>query len=319
MEAEIALSAQAVQRFKAGFPGALLITGARTSGKSSLSKKVAERFFSLENIHSVQAPQDCSADVDLFTRKLLDSMGVRNKRLDDVFMAMPAGKVIIIHDLGLWWERRPGGSAVVETILNLIDRFGHKCLFVINVNAYAFNLIDKQTRLNSFALATVHCEAFDARELKEMIMLRHQAGGLKFLLNKKEESRMTAWDFARLFNRIFEQSMGNPGLAARIWLSSIKKVSGKTIVMHPVKMPDKGVFDTLTPDQWFYIQQFLYNRRFTAEKLAKNLEKPETIVNSDIRELMRSGILVERFEGVFAIRSGLDLYLAEQLKQKKRL
>jgi len=34
---------------------------------------------------------------------------------------------------------------------------------------------------------------------------------------------------------------------------------------------------------------------------------------------MRTGILVERFEGVFAIRSGLDLYLAEQLKNKKRL
>ena len=319
MDAEIQASVQAVQRYKAGFPGALLITGARTSGKSSLSKKVAERFFSMEHIHSVQAPQDCSADADLFVLKLLDALNARNRRVEDVFRAMPAGKVIIIHDLGLWWERRPGGNVVVETILNLIDRFGNKCLFIINVNAYAFNLIDKQTKLSSYALATVQCEPFDARELKEMIMLRHQAGGLKFQIHKKEESRMSAWDFARLFNRLFDQSKGNPGLAARLWLSSIKKVSGKTIVLDTVKLPDKNVFEVLTPIQWFYIQQFLYNRRFTVAKLAKNIERTEADVAGDVRELMRTGILVERFEGVFAIRSGLDLYLAEQLKNKKRL
>ncbi len=319
MDAEIKVCIQALQRFKAGFQGTLLITGARTSGKSSLSKKVAERFFSLEHIHSVQAPQDCSADADLFTRKLLETLNARNKRLEDVFRAMPAGKVIIIHDLGLWWERRPGGNAVVDTILNLIDRFSHKCLFIINVNSYAFNLIDKQTKLSSYALATVNCEAFDARELKEMIMLRHQAGGLKFQMHKKEESRMTAWDYARLFNRLFDQSGGNPGLAARLWLSSIKKISGKTIVIEPVRLPDKRVFDLLIPTQWFYIQQFLYNRRFTVEKLAKNLEKTEAVVASDIRELTRAGILIERFEGVFALRPGLDHYLAEQLKNKMRL
>jgi len=319
MDSEIKVCVQAMQRFKAGFPGALLITGPRTSGKSSLSKKVAERFFAMEHIHSVQAPQDCSADAGLFTRKLLDALNAKNKRLEDVFRAMPAGKLIIIHDLGLWWERRPGGNVVVETILNLIDRYGHKCLFVINVNNNVFKLIDKQTRLSSYALATVQCQAFDARELKEMIMLRHQAGGMKFQIHKKEESRMTAWDFASLFNLLFDQSNGNPGLTTRLWLSSIKKVSGKTIVMEPVKLPDKKVFDLLSASQWFYIQQFLYNRRFTVEKLAKNLEKEESEVTADIRELMRAGILVERFKDVFAIRPGLDLYLTGLLKKKKRL
>jgi amino acid transporter len=319
MEHEMRESELAVQRFKAGYQGALVITGARSSGKSSLSKRVAERFFTRENIHAVQAPQACSADTEIFTRKLLDALNVRNKRIEDVFRALPAGKVIIIHDLGLWWERRPGGEAVVEMILKLIDDFSHKCLFIINVNAYALKVIDWHSRLSSYALAMVNCEAFDARELKDMIMLRHNAGGMNFRYNGKDEERMTAWDFARLFNVLFELSFGNPGTATKLWLSAIRKVSGKTIIMAPLNLPDKKVFDTLSAGQWFYVLQFLHNRRFTVARLAHNLEKPEDEVLEDIRELVRAGILVERFENVYSIRPGLDLYLAEQLKTRKRL
>lgn len=319
MEQEMKESSEAVQRFKAGFSGTLVITGARSSGKSSLSKRVAERFFARDNIHSVQAPKACSADTDQFTRKLLDALNAKNKRLDDVFRALPSGKVIIIHDLGLWWERRPGGNAVVELILKLIDDFGHKCLFIINVNAYALKIIDRQSRIKSYALATVNCEPFDARELKDMIMLRHHAGGMQFRYNKKDEERMTTWDFARLFNDLFDLSFGNPGTATKLWLAAIRKVSGKTIVMAPFRLPGKKAFDNLNPEQWFYILQFLHNRRFTISRLAQNLEQPEEVVMADIRELMRAGILVERFEGVYAIRPGLDLYLAEHLKTRKRL
>lgn len=319
MEREMRDSVLAVQRFKAGFPGALIITGARSSGKSSLSKRVAEHFFSRENIHAVQAPQGCTADKELFARKLLDALKVNNKRVEDVFSALPAGKVIIIHDLGLWWERRPGGNAVVEMILKLIDDYGHKCLFIINVNAYALKIIDNQSRIKSYALATINCEPFDARELKEMIMLRHHAGGMKFRYNKKEEERMTAWDFAKLFNNLFDLSFGNPGVATQLWLSAIKSVSGKTIVIEPISLPSKKVFDVLSPEQWFYVLQFLHNRRFSISRLATNLERPESTVLADIRELKRAGIIVERFEGIYAIRPGLDLFLAEHLKTRKRL
>lgn len=276
-------------------------------------------FFSRDNIHSVQAPQSCSADTKLFTTKLLDALNTPNRPVEDVFKALPSGKAIIIQDLGLWWERRPGGQAVIDLILNLIDGFGHKCLFIINVNTYALELIDKQSRLKSYALDTVVCQPFDARELKELIMLRHLAGGLKFTYSKKDEDRMTAWDHAQLFNRLFDLSFGNPGVANNLWLSSIKKISGKTIVMEPIKLPDTKVFDVLNPEQWLYIQQFLHNRRFSAKTLAQNLERSEAAVLADIRELIRAGILVERFDNVYAIRQGLDLYLAEKLKIKKQL
>ncbi len=310
---------RAIRRFKSGFAGALIITGARGSGKSGLSKKVAEQHFNRDHIHSIRAPQGCLADVELFSQKLVEALNAHNKRVDDVFRALPAGKAIIIQDLGLWWERRPGGDAVVEMIKGLVDRFGNKCLFIINVNIHALELINRQTQLNNYALAAVNCEPFDARELKDLIMLRHQAGGLKFKYNRKEEDRMTTWDYARLFNDLFDQSFGNPGTATLMWLSSIKRVSGKTLYMEAFRKPDTKVFEKLSPEQWFYIQQFVVNRRFSLEKLAQNLECPRDQVLGVVRGLMRAGILIQKFEGIYAIRPGLDLYLADHLKKVKRL
>ncbi len=319
MDAEVKECARAVQRFKSGFPGALIITGSRSSGKSSLSKKVADQHFSRENIHVLRAPQACMADVELFSSRLAEAMNANNRQLDDVFRALPRGKVVIIQDLGLWWERRPGGDAVLEKIKDLVDRFGHKCLFILNVNNHALDMMDRQTDLTQYALATVACMPFDARELRNMIMLRHQAGGLRFRYNKKDEERMTAWDYARLFNVIFDRSYGNPGTATLLWLSSITKVAGKTLQMDSVALPDHGAFDLLTAEQWFYIQQFLVHRRFDAGRLAQNLERSQAEVQARIRTLLRAGILIEKFEDVYAIRPGLDLYLLDHLKKRKRL
>lgn len=271
MESEMQSCATAIRRFRAGFPGALIITGGRTSGKSSLSRKVAEKHFIRDHIHSVRAPQACSADVSLFTKKLLEALHAQNTNIEDVFRALPAGKVLIIQDLGLWWERRPGGDAIVRMITDLIDRFGHKVLFVINVNPYALEYINRQTALQSYALSTVSCEPFDARELKELVMLRHHAGGMRFTWKKKSEGEMTAWEQARMFNTLFDLSYGNPGLAMQLWLASIAKVTGSHLAINDFQVPSTKAFDALSSEQWFYLQQFVINRRFDAETLAANL------------------------------------------------
>jgi amino acid transporter len=319
MKPQIREADQAIQRFKAGSPGALIVTGARSSGKSSLSKMMARKYFTTENIHQVRAPQGCTADLSLFTSKLLEALNAHNTSVDDVFRALPSDKTIIIQDLGLWWERRPGGNTVIEHIKTLIDRYGHKCLFILTANSHALQLIEHWSQLKSYALATILCEPFDARELKEMILIRHHAGGMTLNLNKKDEDRMSAWDHAKLFSQLFDSSFGNPGTAITLWLANIKKVSGKTIYMESIDMPSRDVFDKLSRDQWFYIMQFVIHRRFSIDRLARNIEQTEEQVYAGIRELVRAGILVEKFQGIYAIRPGLDLYLTDKLKTLNRL
>src|SRR5690554_6742597 len=150
-------------------------------------------------------------------------------------------------------------------------------------------------------------------------MLRHHAGGLKFVYHKKEEERMTAWDFARMFNRFFDQSYGNPGLLISLWLSSIKKISARTIYMEPIQVPPDSVFDVLTHEQLFYLLQFIMHRRHSIESLAESLQTSEAVVKARLDDLSRAGLIIEKFEGVYAIHPSLDIYLVEKLKSKNLL
>jgi len=310
---------QAITRFKAGHHGALIITGERSSGKSSLSKYLARKHFTSDNIHFVKAPKSCQANVLLFREAITKALKVQNQNIDDVFGALPPGKAIIIHDLELWWERKPGGLHVIEQMKELIDKYGKKFLFIINANEHALKVIEKACGLMNYTLATLVCKPFDAREMHDIIMLRHNAGGLKFVYNRKDESKMTALDYARIFNRYFDQSFGNPGLLISLWLASIKKVSGKNLIMKSVELPSDAVFDLLSQEQLFYLLQFVMHRRLTIDSIARNLQLPEQEVKNRINDMVRAGIVIEKFDGVFAIHPALDLFVVEKLKSKNLL
>lgn len=319
MQEQIAEGAKAISRFKSGIPGALIITGERSSGKSSLSKYLARKHFAQEQIHSIRAPKSCEASLEAFREALAQALLVQPEKLLDVLSALPAGKVFIIHDLELWWERKPSGLLVIEWIKDIIDLYGKKFLFMINVNEHALKVMDKSTGLLNYSLAALVCKPFDARELQDLILLRHHAGGMKFLYNKKEEDKMTSWDYARMFNHYFDQSFGNPGLQISLWLSSIKKITAKTIYMEPIQVPPESVFETLTQEQLFYILQFIMHRRLSVSSLAVSLQVSEAVVKEHVNDLLRAGMIIEKFEGVFAINPALDIYLVEQLKRKNLL
>ncbi len=305
---------QAVQRFVEGTSGALIVSGERSSGKSSLCKLIARKHFPAASIYSVKAPKAATADVEVFKAALLNVLGAHNTNLEDVFSALPPHRVFIINDLELWWERKPHGLAVVHLIQQLIDQFGNKCLFIINCNTHAFNIINNATDLRSYALDTIICNPFDARELKEIIMLRHQAGGLRFVLDNKAESRMTAWDYARLFNNYFDLSGGNPGSAITLWLASIKKISGKTLIMETIKPPAQDILAQLNQEQLFYLLQFALHRRLTVQQLAESLQMPHQVVVAEIRKLLRMALLDERFEGVYGLNNYLEYPIINNLK-----
>jgi amino acid transporter len=319
MKDEISSAEEAVRRFNSGIGGAVIVTGERGSGKSSLCKLICSKHFQSDNVHSLRAPKASTSSVADFSQSLLDILDASNHNLGDVFQAMPHGKVIIINDLELWWERRPGGMAVINYIQGLIDSFGHKCLFILNCNTHSFNILDNACDLRSFALSTILCKPFDARELREMILLRHQAGGLKFVYNNKHESRMSALDHARLFNYFFDLSKGNPGNAIALWLASIKQIKEKTLLMEALSLPSHDIFDQLNQEQMFYILQLVLHRRLSAMQMAESFQMPYQMVMSELRKLQRAAILEERFDGVFTLNKKLENHFVEKLKSQNLL
>ena len=316
-ENEVTQASSAIRRFKNSQPGFLIITGDRNSGKTGLSKFIARKFFQPGQIFNIRAPRESSADLELFEHTLLKTMSSYHKDIDTALHGLHEPSVFIINDLELWWERKSNGTAVVKKLLELMMTHHKKVLFIINLNVHSLKLLNKLTDLQSSALGQVFCTGFDARELQELIMLRHKAGGMSFTLNKKHETELSAWEYASLFNRYFDISQGNPGVTINLWLASIKKVSGKTLYIDKPESPDFSFLDTLSQENIFYLIQFVYHLRLSVSKLQEILQSEKEVVENRVINLWQSGVLVEKFPGIYSINPALHQPLVWKMMELK--
>jgi SpoVK/Ycf46/Vps4 family AAA+-type ATPase len=253
--------------------------------------------------------------VEIFRRTIQRSLGQGEEPIEKTFEMIDSPVVIIINDLELWWERREGGSGVINQLTEWIRNYGKKVLFLLNLNIHALNLINQLTQVSSWSIGTVVCTGLDARQIKEMIMLRHQAGGMSFILDKKHETEMNAWRYARLFNRYFDVTKGNPGFAINLWIASVKKVSGKTIYIQKPPALDTSFLSKLSKEQIYFLLQFVYHLRLSVDDLSRMTLEDKEIITNKIFNLWHSGILSEKFPGVYAINTLLHIPLIEKMKE----
>ena len=318
MEDETEKGSRAIKRFLNGTSGFLIISGERSSGKSSLSMHLANLHFEKQNIFNIRAPRESIADTNLFEQALLTSLGGQNS-LPYSLQALPPKSAIVINDLELWWERKPFGTQVIEKIIELMRQYGHKVLFIINVNQYALKIINQLSSINTWVIDLVFCQPLDARELKDLILLRHQAGGMNFMLAKKSEKSMSDLDYARLFNRFFNLSAGNPGYAINLWFAGIYKISGNTLFMERPFSKEIKFPENLPQEEIFYILQFVLHRRFSVKSLSEILQTDFEKTEKTVRILLQKGILSEKFPEVYCLNPALEIHLVKKLKSLELL
>ncbi len=310
MEAE-----QIVSRYKNGYTGALLITGNRNSGKSTLSKYIASKYLPDYSLHVVRAPKGGTIEANDFHNALQKALNIQT---DPIFFLNSSGekRVIIINDLELWWERNVNGINVLKEIVRLINAFSENVFFVINCGSLAYKLINTIVPINANLMGHIECQPFDSKELKELVVKRHKTGGLRFILNNKPEENLSEWNYAKLFNRYFNISGGNPGYTQQLWLANINRIVDKTIYIKPPVSPSLSLLNWLNDDLWMIILQLMLHRRCSIERLSRIIKQDEPQTLTLITEMKRAGLVEERFPGVFAVNSILEPHLVRIMKEK---
>ncbi len=302
-------------RYKTGYSGALLILGNRNSGKSTLSKYIANTYLPNFEQHTVRAPKGGSSDKKVFTEALQKALTVQ---VDPFYYLQTSLKqrVIIINDLELWWERHPDGFEVINELIKMMDAFSSKVFFIVNCGSLAYRLISKFLNFDAYFMGQIECEPFDAKELKDIIMHRHRTGGLRLLYNGKGEATLSEWNYAQLFNKYFNLSEGNPGYALQAWLSNITKIVGKTIYIKAPVMPNLSHLNSIGEDLWLVLLQLALHRRISINRLTKVLHQSESQILTLLKDMQRAGLVEERFPGVFAINAMLEPHIIKKMKEK---
>lgn len=312
---------KAVERFKKGYKGAVVVTGEHNSGKTFLCRYV-NTYFKDFKIYHILATETGSIDKLVFKAHLEQAVKQTGASCDKILQQLQQPAVLIIDELEMWWEKSANGLQVVQIIIELLEKYGDRHLFVFNVNSHTFNIIDKISTINRYCLDIIDCKPFTTEQLKDAIIARHQSSGLKFELlykhrRNKHQDNFRTLDYAGLFSKYFNYSFGNIGSALLTWVANIKHFNNNLLQISAPKTPDISILDELQPDISLFILQFILHKRLTIERLHRiTLTDKEAIIEK-INFLSRSGIIVEIKPGIFTFNEYLLIYIIEKLMEKE--
>lgn len=307
----------ALMRYQSGMAGMMVVLGERNSGKTALCKYFCEKNFQDEKVYHVFSRDAGSTQPDEFNAALQKATRIEGDT-NEIFNALIHGSVIVIHDLELWWERSgEGGLETIRYVKNLVDNYSNKCLFIVNMNPFAYEVLKETESLDTYSLGTIRCKPFNAYELRQLILTRHKSSGLQFTMGKRVEEEMGEVVLARMFNHIFEYSHGNPGMSMNAWLCGISKYHDKTLNLATPVIPDRSVFKNL-PTMWNIIcLQLLLHKRMSLDKLVRVLDERRENVDEPIRAMVRLGIIKAKSMEVYGLNPYLEFLLIKVFHEKE--
>ena len=315
MKNELAKAASAIQNYKAGYLGALLILGERNSGKTTLSRMIASKYFKADHIFKIQAPKTNSAQLDVFEEMLRKSTNNPGS-IDEIIGGLPQHSTIIINDLELWWERSEKGFEVINKIANLIRDYSNKILFIVNCNIHTYKLMNTINKLDGLFISIIECEPFDSELLKEVILLRHDSSGIKFKLGNKIDDELGEIKIAELFDNYFNYSKGNVGIALNAWVANIIKVESNIVEIKQPVIPNTTPLHFLDDDWLIYISQIMLHRRISFETLKRLMKVSDEKCKDVVMSLLRCGIILEKSTDIYGINFFLEPYLTKLLRER---
>jgi amino acid transporter len=266
-EGELAQADEAVQRWRGGRPGALLVCGEPGAGKSAFCQMLALRHGERGRIWSVAAPEAASGDPERLGRRLGEVTGLAGS-FEEQLARLPDGGLLLLHDLSLWWQRREGGLAALETLITALEREGGRLLLVLSGDRHALALIQRLLDLEGRLLARVDLAPSSARSIGGVVLQRHRSTGLELQLDGRSEHprrlgerSLSELQLARAFARLFERSRGNLGEALRLWVADLAACDGRSLELRSRPQAAPLEMDSLSAAARLPLLQLLLHRR----------------------------------------------------------
>lgn len=327
--AELAVAKAALDNYRRGAKGALLIVGERGSGKSALWQRVAGRYLEGHQIFQVRPVPGGSADPAAMRLALLRAIAlspslatgrsdqaVGSAQLNEAFARLPQRSVVVIDDLELWWERAENGNAAIDIVIDLISRHGDRCLFILCVNKFSFSLMQRMRPLAESAIGVVESGPMAAEDLKEVVGLRHGSTGVQYEVNGVEEEHLSAWASARLFASFFHYSRGLVGVALQAWISHVQRASKERIALSRPTLPQVEDLDELRVEQSALLLALCLHKQLHLSRLDRVVGQDQRSWRLNLDTLLRMGLVTEARPAVFEVNRFLQHLITERLRTK---
>ena len=309
---------KAIERYRSGVKGGIIITGERNCGKTTMCQYVLRKSLSDGRVFHVFPPVEGSVEVKDFERELGKSTGIPRDK-SEIYETLPFGSAIVLHDMELWWERSPDGLELIKEIIKDIDQYSKSHLFVINMNIFAYELLNNVLDIQDHLIGVIQCQPFDSENLKTLIMKRHNSSGLSFVLENKNEESMSQLKMAKLFTKYFDFTKGNPGVTLNSWMSNILGYKNEQLQIQYPNNFDTEILNNLDERALLTLQQIELHKRMNSGKLQRVFNQDANELSERLRPLRLNGLVTEKAEGVYIVNPYVEPQIVRILKQKELL
>ena len=233
--------------WEAGRPTAVMIRGARGSGKTSLLNCALKSVLEGLPVVRIQPRERIWSEDGL--REWLQTQPLSGTR-----------QVVILEEAERLYLRRLGGFQAIEGLLQTIHRTQPEVLWIVVLNLYAASLLHAACNLETTFTHRLRAETVGPAELREAIMVRHRLSGLRlrFLDGEAHQKTRSRWfggasgpddPESRFFSRLHQRSGGVFRSALEVWLDSIEPAERGTLTVKPLGNSDlTDVVEDLTAE-----------------------------------------------------------------------
>ncbi len=253
--------------WEAGRPTAVMIRGARGSGKTSLLNCALKSVLEGLPVVRIQPRERIWSEDGL--REWLQTQPLSGTR-----------QVVILEEAERLYLRRLGGFQAIEGLLQTIHRTQPEVLWIVVLNLYAASLLHAACNLETTFTHRLRAETVGPAELREAIMVRHRLSGLRlrFLDGEAHQKTRSRWfggasgpddPESRFFSRLHQRSGGVFRSALEVWLDSIEPAERGTLTVKPLGNSDlTDVVEDLTAEGHYTLVAALQHGSLTPSEHA---------------------------------------------------
>ena len=219
---EVARAVAAIEAWRAGFRGSVLVTGRRYAGKTHFVELLAGRHFENAVIRLTAKRQVDFAGRRLApTANLAEALGFVRKYTSGQRL------LVLVDDLELWTDRDHSLAANADALREALDTSSSRLMFVVTTSNWILGHLAAATDLAGAFQVQINMDAMPADDFEDTVMTRHAATHMSVV--DEDGKPLDAGALRRRARRMHAVARGNVGDGLRRWARAMELVDPTTV------------------------------------------------------------------------------------------
>ena len=292
-EQEIAHLRQLIDNWRAGFRGAVVLTGERLSGKTLFGELITNRFFAGDTIR-------------LQPNATVTVQGRRTKTTGDLRAALnfvqkytvQSRPLVWIDDLETWTDQETTFAANVRALGEHIDDYSGRIFYLVATSNPMYHHLTRFLDVERVFQSEINLDDFTLADMEQAVRIRH--GATHKLLVDGEGEVVSDAAFAKMVRRIYRATEGNVGDTINRWAYFTRRYDEDRVHQPPIRRYSLPAF--LSPDTATLLATLLLEKRTRDYRLRKLFGPAyQERYASILQRLIRIGLVSRNPDGTLEI------------------